>query len=108
MHYSGYYCNKSRSNILITDTKFYAPAVTLSTQDNTKLHKQLKSGFRITINWNKYQSKKSIERPNHYLDYWIDPGFQGVNRLFVLSFQNEAQRASYKGHYLPTVEIKRL
>ena len=69
MHYSGYCCNKSRSNILITDTKFYVPAVTLSTQDNTKLHKQLKSGFRITINWNKYQSKKSIERPNQYLDY---------------------------------------
>ena len=52
--------------------------------------------------------KKINRKTKSNLDYLIDPGFQGVNRLFVLSFQNEAQRASYKGHYLPTVEIKRL
>ena len=41
----------------ITDTKLYVPVVTLSTQDNAKLLEQLKSNFKITINWNKYQSK---------------------------------------------------
>ena len=41
----------------ITDTKLYVPVVTLSTQDNAKLLEQLKSGFKRTINWNKYQSK---------------------------------------------------
>ena len=46
----------------ITHTKFYVPVVTLSTQDNAKLLEQLKSGFKNTTNWNKYQSKKSIER----------------------------------------------
>ena len=30
----------------ITDTKLYVPAVTLSTQDNAKLLRQLKSGFK--------------------------------------------------------------
>ena len=40
----------------ITDTKLYVPVVTLSTQDNTKLLQQLKSGFKRTINWNKHQS----------------------------------------------------
>ena len=30
----------------ITDTKLYAPVVTLSTQDNSKLLQQLKSGFK--------------------------------------------------------------
>ena len=40
----------------ITDTKLYVPVVTLSTQDNAKLLQQLKSGFKRTINWNKYQS----------------------------------------------------
>ena len=40
----------------ITDTKRYVLIVTLSTQDNAKLLQQLKSGFRRTINWNKYQS----------------------------------------------------
>ena len=40
----------------IKDTKFYVPVVTLSTQDNAKLLQQLKSDFRRTIDWNKYQS----------------------------------------------------
>ena len=39
----------------ITDTKLCAAVVTLSTQGNAKLHEQLKSGFKRTINWNKYQ-----------------------------------------------------
>ena len=34
----------------ITDTKFYVPVVTLSTQDNAKLLQQLKSDFKRTIN----------------------------------------------------------
>ena len=38
----------------ITDTKLYVPVV--PTQDNAKLLQQLKSGFKRTINWNKYQS----------------------------------------------------
>ena len=41
----------------IRHTKLYVPVVTLSTQDNAKLLKQLKSGFKRTINWNKYQTK---------------------------------------------------
>ena len=81
---------------LITDTKLYVLVVALLTQDNAKLLEQLKSGFKRTIKWNKYQSKKSIEIPNCYLDYLIDPSFQGANRLFALSFEDEAQRSSYK------------
>ena len=48
----------------IIDTKLYVPFVTLSTRNNTKLLQELKSGFRRTINWNKYQSKISAKRPN--------------------------------------------
>ena len=76
----------------ISDTKLHVLLVTLSTQDNAKLLEQLKSGFKRTINWNKYQSKISTERSNQSSDYLIDPSFQGVNRLFVLSFENEGQR----------------
>ena len=36
------------------ETKLYVPVVTLSTQDNAKLLQQSKSGFKRTINWNKY------------------------------------------------------
>ena len=67
---------------------------------------QLKSGFKRTINWNKHQTKVSTERINQYLDFLIDPSFQGVNRLFILSFENEAQRTSYRQYYLPSREIK--
>ena len=38
----------------ITDTKLCVPVVALSTQDNAKLLQQLKSGFKRTVNWNKY------------------------------------------------------
>ena len=38
----------------ITDTKFYVKVETLSTQDNSKLLQQLKSGFKCVISWNKY------------------------------------------------------
>ena len=90
----------------ITDTKHYVPVVTLSTQDNAKVLEQLKSGFKRTINLNKYQTKVSTERINQYLDFLIAPSFQGVNRLFVLSFENEAQRTSYRQYYRPNKEIK--
>ena len=68
----------------MTNTKIYVPAVTLSTHDNTKLLQQLKSGFKHTINWNKYQSKVTQDNQNQYLDCLIDPSFQGVNRLFFI------------------------
>ena len=42
----------------ITDTKLYVSVITLSTQDNVKLLKQLESGFRRIIIWNKYLFKK--------------------------------------------------
>ena len=48
----------------------------------------------------------STARPNQYLDYLIDPCFQRVNRFFVLSFEDEAQRTSYNRYNLPTVEIR--
>ena len=36
----------------------------------------------------------------------VEPSFQGVNRVFVLAFENDTQRTSDKGYYLPNVEIK--
>ena len=90
----------------IIDTKLYLPVVTLSTQDNIKLVKQLESGFKRTINWNKYLSKTTNQVKNRYLDFLIDSSFQGVNRLFVLLSKAENVRESYKQYYLPTVEIK--
>ena len=36
----------------------------------------------------------------------IDLSFQGVNRLFVLLFENENDRTVHTKYYIPTVEIK--
>ena len=90
----------------ITDTKLYVPVVTLSTQENTKFLQQLKSGFKRVINWNKYLSKRELLAQNPNLSHLIEPSFQGVNRLFVLAFENHDDRTSSDEYYLPTVEIK--
>ena len=55
----------------ITDTKLYVPVLTLSTQDNVTLLKQLESGFKRTINWNKYQLKVAQQTQNRNLDFLI-------------------------------------
>ena len=90
----------------ITDTKLHVPVVTLSTQENTKFLQQLKSGFKRVINWNKYLSKPELLRRNPNLNHLVEQSFQGVNRLFVLTFQNDDDRTSDNRYYLPIVEIK--
>ena len=90
----------------ITDTKLYVPVVTLSTQENTKFFQQLKSGFKRVINWNKYLSKPKLLSKNPNLNHLVEPSFQGVNRLFVLTFENDNHRISTRRYNLPTVEIK--
>ena len=90
----------------ITDTKLYVPAVPLLTKENAKLLQQLKSGFKRVINWNKHSSKPELLGRNPNLNYLIEPSFQGVNRLFILAFENDTQRTSDSGYYLPSVEIK--
>ena len=91
---------------MITETKLYVPVVTLSTQDNAKLLQQLKSGFKRTINWNKYESNIKTFAQNRYLNYLINPSFQGLSRPFVLSFEDENDRTSHSTYYFPKVEIK--
>ena len=42
---------------------------------------------------------------NNTLNYLIDPTFTNVNRLFALSFKNEADGNYFSKYYLPSVEI---
>ena len=103
-------------SFVITDTKLYVPIVTLSTRDNTNLTKQLNEGFKRTIYWNQYVSKLFPETPQKKT-------FQGVNRLFVLVFEdtradaaadapaprnsvaNRVIRDSYRKYFVPRVYI---
>ena len=90
----------------ITDTKLYVPVVTLSAQENTKFFQQLKSGFKRVINWNMYLSKPELLAQNPNLNHLVEPSFQGLNRLFVLAFENDDNRTTHNTYYLPNVEIK--
>ena len=90
----------------ITESKLYVPVVTLSTQDNSNLLQQLNLGFKRVINCNKYLSKPELLTRNSNLNHLVKPSFQGVNRLFVFSFENDTQRTSHSDFDLPNVEIK--
>ena len=90
----------------ITKANLYVPVVTLSTQDNAKLLTQLKSGFKRSISWNEYLSKPELLLQNPNLNHVVEPSFQGMIRLLVLAFENDAQRTNNKTYYLPNVEIK--
>ena len=90
----------------ITDIKLHVPVVTLSTEDDNNFLEQLKSGFKRIIRWNKYRSEMTNQNKNNNLNYLTDPTFYKVNRLFVLSFQNEEKRTSFTKYYTPKVERK--
>ena len=97
--------NPTNATFKIKDTKLYVPVVTLSTKYD-KLLQQLKTGFKRTIKWNKYRSGITNQPKINNLNYYIDPTFNKVNRLFVLSFQNEDERTSFSKYHTPKVEIK--
>ena len=88
----------------------YVAVVTLSTEDDNNFLEQLKSGFKRTIRWNKYRSEMTNQTKNNNLDYLINPTFNKVNRLFVLSYENEEDRTSFTKYIIhfntPKVEIK--
>ena len=66
-----------------TDTKLYAPVVTLSNEKDTKLLEKLKYGFKKTIKWNKYRLQMTIHNNNNNLNYLIDPTFTNfIDSLF--------------------------
>ena len=88
----------------INDTKLYVSVVTLSTQENIKLLKQLESGFKRIINCNKYLAKTTNQAQNRYLEYLIDPSFQGLNRHFALLFKYDYGQENHKQYYRPTVK----
>ena len=90
----------------ITGTKLYVSVVTLSTKNNNNFLEQLKSGFKRTIKWNRYKSEMTNQTKTNHLNNLIDPTFTKVNRLFVLSFENEEDRTSFWKYYVPKVGIK--
>ena len=87
----------------ITDTKLYVPVVTLSNQDYAKLFEQLKSGFKRTINLDRYEPKVTKKQQQKIFRF-LNSRFQGENRLFVFPFENTDGRTSYMRYYLRLIE----
>ena len=55
----------------------------------------------------KYRSEISNQAKTNNLNYLSDPMFNKVNRLFVLSFENEDDgRTSSSKYYTPKIETK--
>ena len=48
----------------------------------------------------------STEAINNNLNILIDPTVTNVNRLFILAYQNAANRQSFSEFYLPRVMLK--
>ena len=105
--------NDRETTFLITSTKLYVPVVTLSTKDNVNLTKQLDEGFKRSVYWNEYKSKietKNLDA-NNATRFPLDASFQGVNRLFVLAFDNtengdkKIERDSHRKFFLPRVDM---
>ena len=48
----------------------------------------------------------SNQAKTNNLNYLIDPAVHKVNRLFVLSFENEDESTSFPKYHTPSVEIK--
>ena len=98
--------NPTGAKFKIKDTKLYIPVLTLSSKNDNKFLGQLKTGFKITVKWNKYRSEMSSQTKINNLNYLIDPTFTNVNRLFVLSYENENDSTFFSNYYVPKVEIK--
>ena len=84
--------------------------VTLSTEDNSNLNKQLREGFKRTVHWNEYKTipDSGATVAADLYTKTLDSSFQGVNRLFVLGFgrgDNDPKRSRYRRYYLPRVDI---
>ena len=103
----------SNTTFKITNTKLYVPIITLSSKDNAKLVKLLEGGFNRPVYWNEYQAKTEARNlgKNNLTRFPLDASFQGVRRLFVLTFHNtdngttKVETSSNRKHFLPRINI---
>ena len=74
--------------------QLYVPIVTLSAEDNVKLSKLLRGGFKRSIYWNEYKvtPNKIVKivtvNEENYIRELLDSCCQGVKRLFALAYDN--------------------
>ena len=97
---------------IINDTKMYVPVVTLSKEDNKDFIEQQNKGFQRSIYWNEYTTKEINENADANVFKYInlDPSFQGVNRLFVMTYNRadgQPTRNRQQKYYLPRIDLEK-
>ena len=97
---------------IINDTKIYVPVVTLSKEDNKDFIEQQNKGFQRSVYWNEYKTKEINENADVNVFKYInlDPSFQGVNRLFVMTFNRangQPTRNGQQKYYLPRIDLEK-
>ena len=91
--------------------------MTLWTEDNVRLSKLLREGFKRSVYWNKYKVIDNIVvninagNEEKHIRKLIDSSFQGIKRLFVLVYDNTAGGSQvsvdyFKKYFLPRVKIE--
>ena len=96
----------------INDTKMYVPVVTLSKEDNKDCIEQENKGFQRSIYWNEYKTKEINENADANVFKYInlDRFFQGVNRLFVMTYNRangQPTRNGQQKYYLPRIDLEK-
>ena len=80
----------------------------VSIQNNGKLMQQLKSSFKRSIDWNKFYSRSKNKDQILYWHHSTNPMVQGMIRLFVLPFEDDAHRTRHTGFLFPKVKKKKI
>ena len=104
--------NQAAAVFIINDTKMYVPVDTLSKEDNKDFIEQQNKGFQRSIYWNEYKTKEKDEdaNVNNFKYIALDPSFQGVNRLFVMAYNNANDQPNRNGqqkYYLPRITLNK-
>ena len=98
---------------IINDTKMYVPVVNLPKEDNKDFIEQQNKVFQRSIYWNEYKTKElnSDANANVFKYINLDPSFQGVNRLFVMAYDNNDDNRPTKNgqrkYYLRRIDFKK-
>ena len=97
---------------IINDTKIYVPVVSLSKKHNKDFIEQQNKGFQRSIYWNEYKAKEINENADANVFKYInlDPSFQGVNRLFITTYNRvdgQPNRDGQQKCYLRIIDLNK-
>ena len=73
--------------------------------------KLLSKGFKRSVYWNKYKViLNKIHNQNNYIRELLDSSYQGVNRLFILAYDNTGDNSvtanSHRRYFRPRIKIE--